>query len=253
MSTTTSTVKRYPDPLLLLWGVAANFFVFFLTLGVAIAAIIMTTITGNTRSSDVLGPRWSRWILKFCGVRVDVEGLENLDPSSSYVLISNHLSNFDIWANFVALPVNIRFIAKKELTRLPFFGRALAMSEHVVIDRSNPDEAIARINARVARRGTAPFCILFYAEGTRSPDGKIHAFKKGGVNLAIRTGLPVVPLSISGTWKLMPKGALIIRPGGRAKVVVGQPIATTGMSLDERDALNERVRDVIVSNFDETY
>ncbi|MBI3786328.1 MAG: 1-acyl-sn-glycerol-3-phosphate acyltransferase [Deltaproteobacteria bacterium] len=237
----------------LLWGVAANVAVFSLTLLFALAAIVMTSLTRSTRCFDLLGPTWSRWILAICGVRIDVEGLENVDPKRSCVLISNHLSNFDVWATFAALPFNLRFVAKKELTRLPFFGRALAMSEHVIIDRSNPDEAIARINARVAARPDSGFCILFFAEGTRSPDGRIHAFKKGGVSLAIRTGLPIIPVTVSGTWKLLPKGAWVIRPGGRVKVVLDRPIETTGIHLDDRDALNERVRAIVVRNFSEAY
>jgi 1-acyl-sn-glycerol-3-phosphate acyltransferase len=95
--------------------------------------------------------------------------------------------------------------------------------------------------------------LLFYAEGTRSPDGQIHAFKKGGVTLALRTGLPIIPLAISGTWKLLPKNALLIRPGGKVKIVLAPPIETTGMTLDDRDALNERVRATIVENFDPDY
>jgi 1-acyl-sn-glycerol-3-phosphate acyltransferase len=237
----------------LLWGAAAGVIVFLMTIGVAVLAILIAWLTRSMRGFDWLGPIWGRCLLKVCGVRVDVEGLEHVDRKRSYVIISNHLSNSDVWATFASLPLNLRFVAKKELTRLPFFGRALAMSEHVIIDRANPEEAVARINARVAAQGSAPFCIVFYAEGTRSPDGKLHAFKKGGVNLALRTGLPIIPLTISGTWKLLPKGAWLIRPGGRVKLVLAPPIETAGMSVERRDELNERVRNVVLSNFDASY
>lgn len=236
-----------------LWGAAADVAVFLFTLVCATIGILAAAFTGRTTVIDRLGPWWGRIILVICGVRVDVVGLEHLDRHRSYVLISNHLSNFDIWATLAALPLNLRFVAKQELTRLPLFGRALGMSDHVVIDRSNPEQAIERINARVAAQGATPFCLLFYAEGTRSPDGKIHAFKKGGVSLAIRTGLPVVPLAISGTWKLLPKGAWIIRPGGRVRLTIAAPIETKEYGIEQRDELNERVRNVILSNFDEYY
>jgi len=239
----------------LVWGVVAHELVSAVTILLAIPAIVATIVTRRTWAIDFLAPIWSRIILFICGVRVDVVGLEHVDPNRSYVIISNHLSNFDIWATLAALPLRLRFVAKEELLRIPFFGTALRMSDHIVIDRSKPEDAVARINARVAAQaqGGKPFCLLFYAEGTRSPDGQIHAFKKGGVTLALRTGLPIIPLAISGTWKLLPKNALLIRPGGKVKIVLAPPIETTGMTLDDRDALNERVRATIVENFDPDY
>ena len=107
------------------------------------------------------------------------QGLERLRPGQSYVLISNHLSNFDIWCTLARMPFTVRFVAKKELLRLPFFGQALALSDHIVIDRQNPMGAIEKINTATARTPDG-IGILFYAEGTRSRDGKVHEFKKGG-------------------------------------------------------------------------
>ncbi|GBD26461.1 1-acyl-sn-glycerol-3-phosphate acyltransferase [bacterium HR30] len=236
----------------LVWGIVADATVAAITIVLAIPAILITAVTRRTWAIDFLAPIWSRLVLFVCGVRVEVQGLERIDPKRSYVIISNHLSNFDIWVTLAALPLRLRFVAKEELLRIPFFGTALRMSDHIVIDRSKPDDAVARINERVAAQARAgkPFCILFFAEGTRSPDGQVHAFKKGGVTLALRTQLPIVPLSISGTSKLLPKNALLIRPGGRVKLVLAAPIETAGMSIEERDALNERVRSIVISNFD---
>src|SRR5262249_52948042 len=142
----------------------------------------------------------------------------------------------------------VNFVAKKELLKLPFFGQALAVSDHIVIDRDNPQAAIEKINAAAARTPKG-FGILFYAEGTRSRDGKIHEFKKGGVSLAIRTGLPIAPMSVSGTRKFLPRGCAVIRPGGRVRLVIGQPISTAGIPFEQRDELNRRVRDAVASNF----
>ena len=137
------------------------------------------------------------------------------------MLISNHLSNFDIWCTFACMPITVRFVAKKELLQLPVFGQALAVSDHIVIDRQDPESAIDKINAAAARAPEG-IGILFYAEGTRSRDGKIHEFKKGGVSLALRTGLPIVPMSVSGTRKFLPRGCAVIRPGGRVRLVLGR-------------------------------
>jgi len=240
-------------PLDVLWGLGADLAIFFITLWWVTLCLMLMLISRRGWPADVLGPIWARWILNACGIQADVEGLEKIDRNGSYVLISNHLSNFDIFVILAALPVTIRFVAKKELLRVPVFGQALALSNHIVIDRSNPEEAIARINARVTGRGGGSFCILFFAEGTRSPDGKVHAFKKGGVSLAIRTALPIVPMSISGTRKFLPKAHAIIHPRGRVKIVLDQPIDTRSYRLDDRDALNQRVREIVTRNYVEEY
>jgi len=236
-----------------LWGVAATIAIFFITVWWGGLCIVTILITRRGWAADVYGRIWCRWILAVCGIQIDVEGAENLSRTRSYVIVSNHLSNFDIWAALAAVPLNIHFVAKKELLRLPIFGQALALSDHIVIDRSNPEAAIARINARVAQEIDVGFCILFYAEGTRSRDGKVHAFKKGGVTLALRTGLPIVPMSVSGTRKFLPRSHVIIRPGGRVKVVLGCPIETRDYPFERRDELNEQVRNVIIQNYVEDY
>ncbi|HSQ04623.1 MAG TPA: lysophospholipid acyltransferase family protein [Burkholderiales bacterium] len=253
MTAPVSATPFIGKPLDFLWGIGADLAIFFVTLFWGTLAIVLMLISGRGWAADMFAPIWSRWILKACGIRVEIEGLQHIDRKRSYVLISNHLSNFDIWVILAALPLPIRFVAKKELLRVPVFGQALALSNHIVIDRSNPDAAIARINARVAANAAEPFCILFFAEGTRSPDGGVHAFKKGGVTLAIRTSLPIVPVSISGTRKFLPKRRAIIRPRGRVKIVLDIPIETHSFRVEARDALNERVRAVVIKNYVEEF
>jgi len=240
------------QPIRYLWGLAAALGIFFDTLFCASAATILALITRRGWPVDALGPIWAKVIVWLCGIRVELVGLENLKPGQTYVLISNHLSNFDIWCTLALLPVKIRFVAKKELLRYPFFGQALAVSNHIVIDRQNPDHAIETINA-AAKDSLEGFCVLFYAEGTRSADGKVHAFKTGGVTLALRTKLPIIPVSVSGTRKFLPKGCAVIRPSGRVRIVLGTPIETAALSLDVRNELNEKVRDRVVQNFVEGY
>jgi len=235
-----------------LWGLAADIAIFWYTIFFGVPAILLTLITRNSRPLDFLSRLWCRFIIWTCGIKLDVQGLERLEAGRSYVIVSNHLSNFDIWCTFVAIPLTLRFVAKKELLRIPVFGQALAVSDHIVIDRQNPEAAIATIN-KAAARSEQGICILFYAEGTRSPDGRVHPFKRGGVTLALHTQLPIVPLSISGTRKFLPKRSVVIRPGGRVKIVIGEPISTEGMSVETRDELTERVREIVVRNFTEDY
>ncbi|MGH7788156.1 MAG: lysophospholipid acyltransferase family protein [Candidatus Binatia bacterium] len=235
-------------PVRYLWGLAADVWIFTSTIVIALLAIAGTLIARSGRPSDVLGRLWSRLIVGVCGIDVTVEGLERLRPGQSYVLISNHLSNFDIWCTLASMPFTVRFVAKQELLRLPVFGQALAMSDHIVIDRLRPEAAITRINQAAARTPEG-IGIVFYAEGTRSRDGTIGPFKKGGVSLALRAQLPIVPMTISGTRKFLPRGCAVIRPGGRVRLVLGEPIPTAGLSIDDRDALNQRVRDIVVQNY----
>ncbi len=235
-------------PLRYLWGLAAGLWIIVSTLVLGIIAIAMMLITRRSWPVDVIGRWWGRWIVRVCGIDLTVEGLERLAPGRSYVLISNHLSNFDIWCTLAMMPFPIRFVAKKELLRIPVLGQALGMSDHIVIDRQNPDAAIRRIND-AATRAPQGIGILFYGEGTRSRDGQVHAFKKGGVSLALQAQLPVVPMSISGTRKFLPRGCAVIRPGGRVRIVFAEPIDTAGMPFSAREELNQRVRDAVVRNF----
>jgi len=235
-------------PLRYLWGLAADAYIFSSTIVIGLIAIIATLIGRSGRPIDVLGRLWSRWIVRVCGIDLEIEGLERLTPGQSYVLISNHLSNFDIWCTLGFMPFTTRFVAKKELLRLPVFGQALALSDHIVIDRQNPEGAIKKINAAAART-TEGIGLLFYAEGTRSRDGKIHEFKKGGVSLALRSRLPIVPVTVSGTRKFLPRGCAVIRPGGRVRIVLGDPIPTADLAYESRDELNERVRQIVISNY----
>ena len=235
-------------PMRYLWGLAADAWIFLSTVVLGTIAIVATLITRSGRPIDVLGRLWSRCIVRACGIELRVEGLERLRPGQSYVLISNHLSNFDIWCTLAIMPFTVRFVAKKELLRLPFFGQALALSDHIVIDRQDPMAAIGMINSAMARASEG-IGILFYAEGTRSRDGKIHEFKKGGVSLALRAGLPIVPMTVSGTRKFLPRGCAVIRPGGQVRIVVADPVSTAGVPFESRDELNARVREIVISNY----
>jgi len=243
----------FQHPLRLLWGLAADVFIFVWTLVLGITAISLTLVSRKPVFIDIFARWWCRGIVKVCGIEVEVRGMEHLDRSRSYVLLSNHLSNFDIWCTIAALPLPVHFVAKKELLKIPIFGQALAISDHIVIDRGNPEQAVEVINRRAGKQIDEGFCILFYAEGTRSQHGKIGPFKKGGTVLALRTGLPLVPLSVSGTRKFLPKRSVIIRPGGKVLLVLDPPIETEGTPFEQRDALTARAREAVIRNYVEDY
>lgn len=238
-------------PLHYLWGLLADVLCGLYTFFFGILAILSARLFHSQRGVDFIGWLWSTLILRTCGITVEVIGAERLQPGRSYVIVSNHLSFFDIFATAATLP-RVRFVAKKELLKAPVFGRALELSDHIVIDRKDPQSAIATIE-RAVRNAPDGIRILFYAEGTRSPDGKVQEFKKGGVSLALRAGLPIVPLSVSGTRKFLPKRAAIVRPGGKIRLVYGEPIETKGMPFEARDELNERVRRAVIANYIEDY
>jgi 1-acyl-sn-glycerol-3-phosphate acyltransferase len=190
---------------------------------------------------------WSRWILKTTGVRVAVEGLDLLTPGTTYVFVSNHQSIYDIPVLFDSLPYQLRIIAKESLARFPVLGWHLKRGGHLFVDRRHPDRA--RILAQWRALVTEGLSLIIFAEGTRSPDGYVARFKAGSFLLAIQAGLPVVPLSVIGTRKVMPKGRLRTEPADVQLVVHApiQPPAIEAPTADDAKAFAERVHSVVAS------
>jgi 1-acyl-sn-glycerol-3-phosphate acyltransferase len=195
-----------------------------------------------------IGRQWIRWIFATCGIAVEVEGLENVDPRRSYVFMSNHQSVLDIGAMVLTLPVSWRFVAKRELTWIPFFGWAVWLGGHVVIDRGRRERAVASLR-RAAERVRAGTSVIIFPEGTRSETGTMREFKSGGFHLALEAGAPILPATISGSHHLTPKRSLRVE-GGRVKVVYGKPIETCGLGTEDREELKRRVRAAIEAGYD---
>jgi 1-acyl-sn-glycerol-3-phosphate acyltransferase len=195
-----------------------------------------------------IGREWVRWIFWSCGVTVEAQGLENVDPRQACVYMSNHQSVTDTGALVLTLPVSWRFVAKRELTWIPLFGWAIRLGGHVIVDRGNHQSAVASMRraAEQVRRGTN---VIIFPEGTRSETGGMRAFKSGGFHLAIEAQVPIVPVTVSGSRRLTPKGSLRIE-SGRVKVVYGKPIPTRGLRAEDREALKDRVRHAIAAGYD---
>ena len=189
------------------------------------------------RSGDLvlwLARWWSRGVLASAGVRVRVRSHATFDPKRSYVVMPNHLSMVDIWAIFLAVPVPLRFIAKKQLGLIPLFGWARRAGRFIFIDRQNAASARRTIDG-AADRIRAGCSVVIFPEGTRSRDGRLGAFKKGGFHLAINSGADVVPVAIRGTREVMPRGAFLIR-AGVVEIEIGEPVSTAGLGPDDRQA-----------------
>jgi 1-acyl-sn-glycerol-3-phosphate acyltransferase len=194
---------------------------------------------------------WARWLLAASRVEVECSGLEKIDFSRPYVFMSNHQSVFDVPALVSTLPVSFRFVAKRELTWIPVFGWALVLGQHIIIDRSRRERCVRSLGhaAEQVRCGTN---VIIFPEGTRSETDSFGAFKSGGFHLALQAGVPVLPISVSGSRRITPKKSLRIE-SGRIRVHYGQPIPTAGLSRDDREALKEKVREVILAGFDPAF
>lgn len=185
--------------------------------------------------------RWARAIIRAAGVRVEIEGLEHLGEDSAQVLVANHESWFDVLALAGYLPVDYRFVAKKELAGVPVFGPAWRACGHIAIDRRDQQAAIEALERARREVHDRPLTIVMYPEGTRTPDGELLPFKKGAFVLAIQVGVPVVPVGIEGARAVMPKGSLRVRPG-TLRIRIGEPLHTEGLAMRDRDALTSRAR-----------
>lgn len=189
---------------------------------------------------DRLVRLWARWLVRLHGIPLTVTGRDRLDSAQSYVFAANHESFVDVWALVLAIPHSCRFVAKKELTKVPFFGPAMEDAGHISIDRRNLQSAFSSYDqaAEAIRSGLSA---AVFVEGTRSRDGAMLPFKKGPFVLAIRAAVPVVPVLIRGGFENLPKGSIAVR-GLPMNVQFGEPIPTVGLTYEDRDALSARCR-----------
>ena len=223
-----------------LWTILAS-------LGMGIAAIIAAYLTGSGNTSHRIARNWARSILWVSGVKVAVDGLENIQMHRSAVYMANHQSNFDIPVLLAHLPVQFRWLAKAELFSIPIFGNAMRKTGYISIDRSNQDSAFKSIDraADIIRGGVS---VLVFPEGTRSLDGRIRPFKKGGFVLTVDAGVPIVPVVIHGTWHIMPKDQFSIKPRMVAMHILA-PVETSGYNRNNKDDLMNRIHRTICEHF----
>jgi 1-acyl-sn-glycerol-3-phosphate acyltransferase len=212
-----------------------------------IAVLLIAVIVPFNNTSPVIDRvirAWSRVWLTTSGTHLEVEGGDNLDPGRSYVVVANHLSALDIMACLLAVPLPIRFLAKKELFRVPVLAQGMRMVGIIEVDR----EARGAIHSEVNRQSRELIekgrSLIIYAEGTRPRNGVMKPFKKGAFTMAISAGLPVLPMSIHGSYEAWPPGTLLIR-GGLIRVVIDKPIETEGMTNADTGDLRDQTREII--------
>jgi 1-acyl-sn-glycerol-3-phosphate acyltransferase len=192
------------------------------------------------RAADPLLTLWARSMLASAGVVTEVVGLENV-PEGHCVFVCNHQSHYDAFLILKHVPKHIRYVAKRELARIPVFGHAVRATGNIVVDRTGGSrdrerlqDAVHAVRERVS--------VMFFPEGTRSEDGVLRPFKKGAAMLAIQAGVPVVPMAVSGTRLILPKGGRSVRWGQKAALVVGKPISPVGLQPSDRDAFTQRLQ-----------
>ena len=198
--------------------------------------------TGNTQHR--LARAWSRILLAVSFIRLRVEGLENLDPGGAYVLAANHGSYMDIPALIAVLPLQFRFFAKKGLYRIPFLGVHLRRAGHLPVDRGNARASLKSMTEGARIIASRHVSVLLFPEGGRSLKG-LRQFKEGAAYIAIKAGVPAVPIGIAGMRQLLPMGSGHLR-SGRVTVRIGRPIPTAGMTIRDRDALNRQLYDEVL-------
>jgi 1-acyl-sn-glycerol-3-phosphate acyltransferase len=202
------------------------------------------------RLFHAIARRWARAVLFVCGVKVRVAGLERIDPSRNYIYVSNHASMFDIPAILAGIPDQIRIIYKKELEVIPVFGWGLRFGAYIGINRGRGGDAMKSLDEAIdkMRHGAS---VLLYAEGTRTMDGRLQPFKRGAFNLAIKAGIPVVPLTVNGSYSILRKHSIDVIPG-TVDLVLGFPIPVpAGEGKETEKKLMDQVHAVISGTYKE--
>jgi len=189
---------------------------------------------------------WAQIILFVSGVPHFVDGLENLDPGKEYIFISNHESAFDIFLVLASLPYQLVFMVKLELRKIPFMGWALVMGRHIFVNRKNHKAALASLEIARESLKKYPRSIMIFPEGSRSLDGHMKPFKKGGIILGIQTNHPIVPMAICGTFDVIKKGALYISRTP-IRLIIGRPLNTSEYEYNDRSQVTEILHSEIVN------
>ena len=215
------------------------------TLACSSAAIAASFFDPRGRLIDGISRTWAFFILKAAGAQITVSGDEHLEPGRPYIVISNHASHFDVPVLVRAMSgLQLRWVAKKELLKVPVFGWAIQRAGHIIIDRSDRNaafESMRHAGERI-RNGTS---VMVFAEGTRSVDGRMGPFKKGGFILAREVEVPILPVTIIGSWRIHRKDSWRIHPG-TIDVVIGPPVDPSEDASGKMEELIEGVRRTIV-------
>ncbi|HSJ32478.1 MAG TPA: lysophospholipid acyltransferase family protein [Longimicrobiales bacterium] len=211
------------------------------TIPFSLLVVIGSYLGASSRFYDQIPRYWARWILWATGVRVEVQGMENLSPDRAQIIVSNHVSWYDVLALAAWTPKRYRFVAKKELSRVPLWGHAWVAAGHISVDRTDNQSAVASLDQAGRTILEDNSSVIIFAEGTRSRTGELQPFKKGAFILALQNGIDIVPTAVLGTRHIMSRDSWRIR-SGRIIVRYGPPVSPAGYDVRRRDELIARVR-----------
>jgi len=218
------------------------------TLVLGLLGLITRPFDRKEKVFHLYGRLWGKAALLANRVKMKVEGLENLTGKGPYIFMSNHQGSYDIFALLAHLPFQFRWLVKRELFSIPFFGWVMTAAGYISIDREGTRQTVEAMN-EAAKRIRDGMSVAIFPEGSRSPDGTIQPFKKGGFTLAIKSKVPIVPIAIKGSREIMPKDRLTVIPG-EIWIRVDHPIETQNYSMKDRNALMDKVRESISKNFE---
>ena len=219
------------------------------TLIAAPVVIVIARINPTSPTIDRIARAWSRLWLAMAGCTLEVTGGELVDHSRSHIVVANHLSVLDIMVCFLAVPVPIRFLAKKELFRIPVLAPAMRAIGIVEVDRSARSAVHAQVNRQARELVASGRSLIIYPEGTRSRDGELRPFKKGAFTMAVAGGVPILPVTIAGSYRAWPPGRFLVFGGRKITAVIDPPIETTGMTREDVTRLTEDTRTIIEKRY----
>ncbi|MEN8232317.1 MAG: lysophospholipid acyltransferase family protein [Thermodesulfobacteriota bacterium] len=224
-------------------------FALLLTLFISIVTLFWTLILRRDAASvQGLAAWWARSICAASGVVVSVTGTEKLDAEKPYIFAANHQSQFDILALQGFLGIDFRWLAKKELFKVPIWGPAMRKAGYIPVDRSRGRQALKSLG-EAAQKIAAGTSVIIFPEGTRTRDGIMQDFKAGAMVLAIKSGVDIIPVAIKGTYEILPKGKLLINPGN-VTIRVGNPIATKNRTSKDKHALAKILQEEVTGLLD---
>lgn len=218
------------------------------TLALGVLAFITYPFDRKGRVGHYYARLWGKTALLANRVKVSIEGTEHLNGKGPYIFMSNHQSYYDVFALLGHLPYQFKWLVKKELFSIPYLGWTMAAVGYISVDRGGTRDTVEAMN-EAARKIRDGMSVTIFPEGSRSPDGAIHPFKKGGFTLAIKSKVPIVPIAIHGSGDIMPKDKFTVS-SGEIRMLMDRPIETESYSLKDREILMKKVRETICKNFE---
>ncbi len=221
------------------------------TVVLAIPLMLLSLFPGSSRLVYRMMVLYNWIIGKLMGLTFSIKGVDKVVPGVSYVLAPNHQGHTDIVALVNTLPTPFRWVVKKELLMIPFFGWSLAATGAISLDRSKGPEAMQKLREQ-RHKLEGGWSVLVYPEGTRTSDGHLQSFKRGAFAMAVHLGVPILPITTNGAFKVLPRNTIELRPG-HITVTIGDPIDVQGLTEDDIPELMEKTRNAILKHLDMDY